>query len=160
VAFINGVFRKDGTVFTELRRVDEGKRAALMSTTGDAQFYNVRIDPTSGPVIEFLPVPSSGTYRVQYITEHPGFSADGDTWYGPARSDELIVLIAAMKGLRKEGQVSDANALQAEYQDLLMHVITTANWVDLRNSATIRDVNPLSPTRDPFDWDVTRGFDY
>lgn len=157
IAFVRGVYRKDGTVYTELRRLNEGQRASLMSQTGTAQalYYNIMIDPTAGPQLELFPVQSSGTYRVEYIPEWPGFSADGDTWYGPARSDELVSIRAAIKGLRKEGDDQGALNLEAEYERVFEKVTAMASWFDLRNPPVIRDVNSgLSVPRDAFDYDV------
>lgn len=157
VAFIRGVYRKDGGVYTELRRLNEGQRSTLMSQTGQAQasYYEMRIDPTSGPVLELLPVPSSGTYRVEYVLEWAGFSADSDTWYGPARSDEMVAIRAAVKGLRKEGDDQGAAQLEAEYARLFETVTAMASWFDMRNPPTIRDVGSgLQVARDAFDYDV------
>jgi hypothetical protein len=154
VAFIRGVYFISGGTYTELSRVQEGERAALMSTSGSpATHYDVRIDPTNGPVLELLPLPSSGQYRVEYIVEHPGLATT--SWYGPARSDELVVLKAAAKGCRKEGNDQGAAQLDREYAILLEKVQDMGSWFNMRHSARIRDVgNPLGPTRDPFDYDV------
>jgi hypothetical protein len=154
IAFVRGVFCNRGGAYDELRRVPEGERAALMSSTGQASFYDVRIDPTNGPVLELLPLPSSGSYVVQYILEHPGFAADATEWYGPARSDELVILRAAAAGCRKEGNDQGASMLDREYAMLLDKVQAMASWFDMRNGHTIRDVGPLAAGRDPFDYDV------
>ena len=156
VAFIRGVYRVDGSAFIPLRRINEGRRGYMTSAlSGPASDYDVLIDPTLGPVVELFPRPSAGTYRVEYIAEHPGFAADGTAWYGPARSDELIVLRAAAKGMRKEGNDQDAMQLDREYSMLLDKVQQMASWFDMRNPQTIRDVgDPLLPVRDPFDYDV------
>jgi hypothetical protein len=155
VAFIRGVYRVNGGRYEELHRVNEGHRAGLM-TTGDASHYDVRIDPTNGPVLELLPLPSSGTYRVEYILEHPGFDADGTSWYGPARSDDLIVLKAAAWGCRKEGNDQGAAQLDREYVVLLDKVQTMAARFDMKNGHSIRDVaDPIgNARRDSFDYDV------
>jgi hypothetical protein len=51
VAFIRGVFYKNGTTYTPLQRLNEGQRGNLMSATGQsaASHYAVYIDPTNGP---------------------------------------------------------------------------------------------------------------
>ncbi len=157
VAFIRGVFYKTGTTYAELERLNEGDRASLMSAAGQAQasHYSVYIDATVGPVLEILPLPSSGTYRVLYTLEHPGFSGDSVEWYGPARSDELLVLKAAAAGCRKEGNDQGAEQLDREYAALLDKVQSMASWFDMRNPAKIRDVGAMSrPVRDAFDFDV------
>lgn len=156
IAFIRGVFRVDGGgVYTELRRLNEGDRASLMSTTGtDASHYDVRHDPTNGPVLELLPLPTSGSYVVQYVLEFAGFANDSATWPGPARSDEMVALKAAAMGCRKEGNDQGAAQLDQEYQYLLECVQGMASWFDMRNPPVIRDVNPLQPLRDKFDYEV------
>ena len=159
VAFIRGVFYVTGTTVTELSRLNEGNRAGLQSSSGSqpASHYSVMIDPTNGPVLELLPLPSSGTYRVDYILEHPGFAADGTPWYGPGRSDELIVLRTAGKAMRKEGNDSGAAQVDREYDYLLAKVQNQASWFDMRNAPRIRDAGPDifgGGVRDPFDYDV------
>lgn len=160
VAFIRGVFFIEGSNYHELRRVQEGDRAGLLSNTGSARpsQYDVRIDPTVGPVLELLPQPASGTVRVEYILEHPGFAADGTEWYGPARSDELIVLCTAAKAMRKEGNDQGAAQVDREYAILLDKVQQMAGWFNMRHSAIIRDVGDPTglPHRssDGFDYDI------
>lgn len=159
VAFVRGVFRLDGTTYTELRRLNEGDRAGLMSSpsSGQATQYSIVIDPTNGVCLELLPVPSAGSYRVDYVAEFAGFANDAATWFGPARSDELIVIRAAVKGCRKEDNEQAARALLAEYAELFEKVTNMASWLDMRNSAKIRDVGDAAfgmPRRDAFDFDV------
>ena len=158
LAFIRGVYLKEGTRYTDLQRLDEGQRASLMTAAqGPASHYSVLQDPTNGPVLELLPLPASGTYRVEYVVEHPGFAADATVWYGPGRSDELLVLRAAAKGLLKEGDKAGAQILEMEYARLLDKVQQMAGWFDLRNPPKIRDAGSAVfgvSSRDPFDYDV------
>jgi hypothetical protein len=154
VGFVRGVFWRNGSSYVELDRLNEGDRASLMSSAGaiSGRYYDVRIDPTSGPVLEVLPS-AAGSYVVHYIKEHPGFTADGDTWYGPARSDELIVLKVAAKAVRKEGRLQDWEALKQDYRDCWVKVTGMASWFNMRHSAKIRDVMGAQ-RRDAFDFDV------
>lgn len=167
VASIHGVYYIDGSgnVYP-VSRVNEGKRAVLQSSTMATQyagFYDPRIDPVTGPGIELLPRPAQGSYRVDYILEHPGFASDADTWYGPAGSDSLVVLKAAVYGVKKEGEAraADAASLMQEYQEMLQKVISRATWFDLRNPAQIRD-EVSQRSRFAFDYPVagpdTMGF--
>lgn len=149
------VYTLFGNQFTELRRVNPGHMAALRSvgaTGGFSRFYEVRTG-VSGAVIEFFPR-VAGTYFVDYIVDFPGFSGDSSVWNGPPRSDELIILKSAAKGLRKEGRVQEAAVLDAEYDKLLLKVKELASWYDMRNPAEMRDSRPLS---EPFSF---RDVDY
>lgn len=149
VAFVVGVYFLQGTDCYELRRLNEGKRAALRSWAGQtnyAEFYDLRVNPTSGVVIELAPKPTSGTYQVDYVLEYPGFAGDSDVWYGPARSEEVISLWAAAEGCLKEGQgrAGDAKALFDEGNALMDQVLRQASWIDARNPAQVRDVSGRS----------------
>lgn len=158
VAFVRGVFYNRGGTWCELSRLNEGDRASLMATgAGEATYYDTRVDATSGPVVELLPTPSSGTYRIFYVLEHPGFAGDSTEWYGPGRSDELIVLRSAAKAMRKEGNDQGAAQLDREYAMLLEKVQNMAGWFNQRHATLIRDVgSPFSSPRSPdgFDYDV------
>jgi hypothetical protein len=143
-----------GGNFYELRRLNLGKEAQMRSAIGQgnyAAFYEIRQSPTLGTVIELFPSQNSGTYRVDHIPEFPGLVNDTDMWYGPARSDELIVLRSAMKGARKEQNM--AVELKSEYDELFQKVINMASWLDQRNAAQIRDMASTSP-RQVFDYPV------
>jgi hypothetical protein len=154
VAFITGVFYDQGGAWVELSRVPEGSRAALMASSGGEAGYYQALVTTTGLQLELLP-PTSGTYRVEYVPEFTGFAGDATEWHGPLRSDELVVLAAAAKGCRKEGNDQGAAALDREYLLLREKVQNMASWVNARHSATIRDVgNPLRPGRMPFDYNV------
>ncbi len=157
VAFIKNVYRVEGGQYHELPRIQEGSRAALMSTQDRrGQAYQALIT-ASGYSIEILPASAGYSYLVEYVAEYPGFSGESDTWYGPARSDELIVLKAAMKACRKEGNDQGAQFLAQEYAELKQTVQNMANWFNMRNAATIRDVgDPIrgNSVRLPGDYDV------
>jgi len=162
VSSIHGVYFVTGNEVYPMHRVNEGKRAVLQSgttqSTGYAGFYDPRIDPVLGPGIELLPRPATGSYRVDYVLEHPGFASDTDVWYGPARSDSMIVLKAAYMGVRKEGQAraGEAAALMQEYAAMLAQVVAAASWFDLRSPQMIRDVTS-EQNRFAFDYPVAGG---
>jgi hypothetical protein len=155
IAFIRGVYRLEGGTFHELSRIPEGERANLLSdSSGIATAYAIAV-ATNGYMVELLPIPRGGSYVVEYVSEFAGFTADNDVWHGPARSDELIVLKAAMKACRKEGNDQGARFLEGEYQYLLQCVQDLASWVMMRHGATIRDVgDPLGRPRMPGDFTV------
>lgn len=157
---VHGVYLVQGADFLPLMRVNEGQRASLMSqqavSNGFPGFYEVRVNPTTGAVIEFLPKSTSGqSYRVDYVAEWPGFSGDSDTWYGPAGSDELLELRAAAYGCRKESRSEDADELDKEYARQMELVQRLASWYDMRNPAQIRDVRG-EVRRFQFDYPVGR----
>ena len=158
IAFIRGVYWYSGGQYYELRRLNEGNRADLLSSLGSTNptYYDVRIDPTYGIGIEVLPTAFAGqTIKVDYILEWPGFSGDSTVWPGPARSDELVVLSSAMKGCRKEGNDQGAAQLQQEYQYVLQCVQNMASWANMRHSALIRDVGPVAgAARLPGDFNI------
>jgi hypothetical protein len=152
------VYTNFGNQFTELRRVNPGHVAALRSTGatgGFSRFYEVRVNPTTGNIIEFFPR-VAGTYFVDYVVDWPGFASDGGNpvWMGPSRSDELVTLRAAAKGCRKEGRQADADRLDKEYDRLLLKVTSLASAYDMRNAAEMRDSRPLA---EPFSF---RDVDY
>lgn len=153
-AFVQTVMRREGGQYVELRPIQEGDRAALLSTqTSFPSCYGVAIS-TTGYSLELLPI-TSGVPIVAYIvSEFPGFSADGDTWPGPARSDELIVLRAAAKAMRKEGNDQGAAQLDQEYMYVQQCVQDMASWANMRNPSIVRDVRPFAPYRLPGDYDI------
>lgn len=153
---IHGVYFSQGSQFYRLRRINEGKRSSLMDPNngfGQAEFYDVRLNAVNGPVLYLWPPAFGGTYRVDYVPEFAGFSSDSDTWFGPARSDELIALKAASKALHKEGSNEDRAGLDREYAALWEKVTNTASWFDMRNPAMIRDESAYGE-RFSFDYPV------
>jgi hypothetical protein len=148
--YVNGAW-------TELPRLPEERRTELTNTTGVPCYYDASIDGLAGgtPWIGLYPSPSPNvSVQVRYLMVPVAMSADGDVWFGPARSDELVVLRAAMKGMRKEGNDQGAGQVQGEYAEVLDKVLRMASWFDQRNAGTIRDVSPLSVAKDPFDYDA------
>lgn len=153
-----GVWAQQGNQNLELKRINEGMRGALTSpsATGSypAEYYDLRVG-ASGPVIYFFPR-IAGTYLVDYIPDHVGLAADGTIWRGPTRSDELVVLMAARKGVLKEGEarLQAAEILKGEYHELLDKVKALASWFDQRNPAQIRDVSGRRSRLNAFDYDA------
>lgn len=159
---VNGVFYVSGGTYTELRRVNQADVAALRSqgaANNVASFYEVRISPTTGMVIELYPRVSGGSYLVKYTPDHAGLVNDAAIWYGPNRSDELVVLDAAAKGLRNEGMDRDGWVLEQERAKLLELVLMQASQIDQRNSPRIRDTTRAT-SQDPFDFNVWPGTMY
>lgn len=140
---VNGVFYFNGGQTYELKRVNQANVAALRAQAAMsnlASYYEVRVSPTAGLVVELYPRVTSGTYTVQFTADHPGLASDVAIWYGPNRSDELVTLRVAAKGLHNEGMDRDAHFLEKEYDALLAKLQNQASWIDARNPATVRDV--------------------
>jgi hypothetical protein len=158
---IAGVYGTYAGQVYELRRLNQGDLAKMRAiTTGQySTHYEVSWDAANGLQVELFPHIAGGSYTVDYIPDHPGLANDATSWFGPARSDELIVLDVAAKALRNEGSDRDAWVLEKERDKLLVTCQTLASWIDMRNPAMIRDVgNSVSnPSfRDGFDYE-TRG---
>lgn len=137
------VYTNYGGQQVELKRVNPGRAAFLRSSganSGYSMYYEVRNSLTLGPIVEFFPR-VGGTYFVDYIQDWPGFVSDGGNpvWMGPDRSDELLVIRAATKAVRKEGRATDGDRLDLEYDKLLVKVKDMASRFDMRNGAEMRD---------------------
>jgi hypothetical protein len=155
VTSVRAVYLVQGGQRTLVERIDETQKAAILSQplTGEHARYEVLTDPSAGTVVRFYPL-VSGTFEVEYIAETGAFASDADTWFGPAGSDQMICLLAAAKGCRKEGRRGDAADLLQDYAIQLEKVLSRANWVDQRNVPRIRDVMGAR-LRDTFDFNAT-----
>lgn len=152
---VTHVYLLNGGQATELSRVDESNIAGMFSTNrgGPPTRYEVTTE-IDGPHLKVFPPFATGTVVVRYVPAWPGFTSDTDRWVGPGNSDELLVLMAAAAGCRKEGEVSDARALEEEYRLLWDKVIAQAAWFDQRGLPRIRDVESRKWPVDPFDFEV------
>lgn len=148
---VRAVWHVQGGNRTPVQRVQEDERSSLLglATTGDQAKYEILVDATEGTVLRLYPA-VSGTFEVEYLAEVEAFADDDARWFGPAGSDELLCLLAAAKGCRKEGRRGDAADLLQDYATQLEKVINRAGWVDQRNVPRIRDV--MAPNRHPFDY--------
>lgn len=156
-AVVVGLYLLEGGNYTPLKRINEGDRAAAYSQSGSRPtHYTITMDNSDdGIIVELYPLRSTGTIRIDYILDFPGFSGDSAIWPGPARSDELVALKAAMMAMRKEGNDQGAAQLEREYREVLQAVQELSSWVDMRQPAMIRDVgDPLGLPRSAFDFDI------
>ena len=153
---VTHVYLLQGGQAIELKRVNEADVAGSRSSlaTGVYPEYEVSVDMSAGPVVQFFPSNATGTVKVEYVPEWTGFIGGSSVWYGPSHSDELIVLMAAAAGARKEGETSDARALDDEYRALWERVIAHASRFDGRGLPRIRDVETRTYVSDPFDYEV------
>lgn len=159
-----GVYFVQGTDFYALKRINEGYRAQLSSSSnvaGYSEYYDVRSDilnfggGSNSTIIELLPKPSGGQYKIEYIPSFSSFAADGTLWTGPPGSDELVAIKAAIKAVRKEGAArrGDAADLKTDYDELLSKVVELATRLNGRDPAMIRDVSTVR-SRFAFDYPI------
>lgn len=80
--------------------------------------YDLEVDPATGPSIRLIPPSTTGPFTVECLTEHPGLPDDTSVWYGPAPSDEVLVLRTAAAWREKEDPKS-AMHLRAQAEDRL-----------------------------------------
>jgi hypothetical protein len=99
---------------------------------GTAQSYRVR-----GSSIVFYPTPASGTYEVDYIPVPSDLSAGSDELDGVLGWEEYVVLDVAIKVLRKEGSLEEAEALVRDRDRLLSRIEDQANLVEFSESVVI-----------------------
>lgn len=156
VLAVLSVERHEGAERLPLRRAQEEILPHLRSLgTGPGEFYDLVGGATSALTLELFPNPASGTYTVRYVPRFTRFTAGSDNWYGPPRSDEYVVLSAAMKALRKEGD--DARDLESELAAVFEDVVRMAPWQDAQSPGTIADRFPRHrDRRAPFDHPAVR----
>lgn len=142
-----------------MRRVKPEEIQPLALLTGPGLYYELTGGALAAQAIEFYPKPTGGTYEVRYIKRFPGFTADGDNWYGPDGSDQLIVLLAAISGANKEDAREKVASLKDEFQMTWTEVLEQANWLDQQSVPTVRDSRPTYP-RDDSDYFVTNAWEW
>lgn len=154
---VTGVFGTLGGQTYELKRLHRDQEATMNSIRANqCTHYMVRVDAISGDVgVSFFPAPFGGSYKVSYIPGWAGFANDATVWPYMARTDELVVLLMAAKGCRKEGEVQDAQALDREYKELWDKVLVSLTNIDMRNALVMRDVEGTR-SFDSFDYFVDR----
>lgn len=123
--------------------------------------YDLIGGATSAMTIEFYPVPSSGLYEVRYSKRFPGFTADGDNWFGPDGSDELIIFTAAIDCANKEEDPGRlVEGLRERLKERWGEVIEAAGWMDSQGQQTVRDARRShQSTRFLTDFDGTEARD-
>lgn len=156
---IHSVWRVEGGNRIPLTRVKPEELPGYLSVSAsDASVYDIFGGVTGAPEIEFYPVPSSGTYEVRYTRRFPGFAADGDFWYGPDGSDELIAIEAAMQCVGKEGDDLVREILKDEWTMKYQELCESAAWYDSQGQQTVRDVRTSSKLLRAGDYMVSEGW--
>jgi len=162
VQTVLSVQRIDGTTSrVPLRRLKLEEFADFMNVSsqgGPSSAYQITGGATTASAIEFFPTPTQGLYEVRYIPQFAGFVADTDNWYGPAGSDELIILTVAADAKDKEDD--DSSALRSKLGERWADVIESAQWQDGQGQQTVRDVRDVqaSAFTNPFNYNATEGW--
>lgn len=110
--------RQDGSTFFPLRRVERADIPSIRAAgNGLAWVYDITWGLRSAPSLRLFPNPTSGTYLVRYIPPVTLLSADGDLVYPAGGWDQLLVVDAAIKCVKKES--GDTAPLERERQEQL-----------------------------------------
>jgi len=132
----------NATFRTPLHRIKPGELPALLASSPGARAvaYDFYGGGNTTLTIELYPTPSSGAYEVRYTKRFAGFSADGDNWFGPDGSDELIILLSAIDAVNKEGDPADmVRMLKDKLSVLWPEVLEAAGYMD-PGQQSIKDV--------------------
>lgn len=142
-----------------LRRVKpEEIDTLLVSQTGNNPIaYDLLGGGIDGVKIEFYPNPPSGLVEIRYTNGYgTGLVVDSDTWFGPAGSDELIILTAAIEGMSKED--ADTEKVERRLKERWSEVLEGASFMDATGQQTVRDARKRSLF--PFDFNARDGYDF
>lgn len=90
--------------------------------------------------VELFPAQTAGFYLVHYTPVFSGFGSDADIWTGPDGSDELIILMAAIEGSRKEDNAIHVRLLKDQLKERFDDVIDHVGAMDSVGQQTIRDM--------------------
>jgi hypothetical protein len=108
-----GVYRQEEDSFTKLRCIDHLQKPGVQ-VQSDAGYFRVKTLEAGGVSVELYPIPSSGTYIIDYIpvplvlvTGTPG-AGETNTVNYPAGWEEWLVLQLGRKCLTREETVSPA----------------------------------------------------
>jgi hypothetical protein len=155
------VYRIDGTTHTPLARVKPEEDASYRSRgTGPAEVYDLSVGKNFSTYVSWIhlyPAPTSGDYKIIYLPGFPGFANDSEAWVGPAGSDELIAIGAAIQMLGKEGDIQMLSQLRQDWADLYVEICDSANWLDAKHPPIVRDVR-VPGRRSAFDFDASEAW--
>lgn len=142
-----------------LRRVKpEELDTLLVAQTGNNPIaYDLLGGGIDAVSIEFYPNPPSGLIEIRYTNLFgTGLVSDTDTWFGPAGSDELIILTAAIEGMSKED--ADTEKVERRLKERWNEVLEGASFMDATGQQTVRDARKRSLF--PFDFNARDGYDF
>lgn len=143
VSVIHSVMFIQGNVRTPLTRIKpEDLPSILTLPAGQPQCYDILNGGTVAFLVELYPTPSAGgQVDIRYTKRFPGFTADGDTWIGPDGSDELIILLTAIEGARKEDNRAHIEMLETQYTERYKEVTEAMGWLDSQGQQRVRDAH-------------------
>lgn len=117
------------------RSVQSNNSAYPFATPMSSANYDLEFDVSLGPVLVMVPPDTTGRFSVECIAGHPGFAADSSSWFGPAPSEEILVLRLAAAMKEKEDPDA-ARHLNAKADNLL-----TDLWQVCKSMATPMAIN-------------------
>lgn len=129
---ILGVWRVENGVRTRLPRHDHRLRPNT-NINGPANTYRV-----IGSSLELNPLPSSGTYEVQYVPVPGELDDDADTLDGVLGWEEYVVLWVAIQLRDKEE--TDTKPLEAKLDKLTVRIQNEAQAAEFTEGQCIADV--------------------
>lgn len=101
--------------------------------------------------VELFPPQTAGFYLVNYTPQFTGFTSDADLWIGPDGSDELIILMAAIEGSRKEDNVIHVKMLRDQFKERFEEVVDHIAATDSVGQQLVRDARLISRRVGDFD---------
>lgn len=133
------IWHSDGGQMRKLKRVQPDTEGAARSHTGnEGYWYKIITTAANVKNLKLYPVPTSGTYILQYVPVCPTLSADSTVLITVGCSDALVACILAKKFLAREQESNDG--LDNECGRLLEEVNRQAEAVEMTQSATVQDV--------------------
>jgi len=146
-----GVFRVDGTTTKAMMPRHDHRKRPDTSVTGPAITYRV-----IGSSVEFIPVPTSGTYEIVYVPTPTTVVEDDDSLDGVLGWEEYVVVDCAIKILQKEE--SDTASLQRDRERLAARIVDEANHVEMTEGLVVANVRNTLTSYTEGDYIGPRGY--
>lgn len=137
------VYRIEGGNHIRLVRHD-ARHHPNTEVKGDASTYRIWGYKTDA-VIQFSPIPTSGTYKVRYVAAPTDLAADGDIVDGVLGWEEYIVVDVAIDVLIKEGAPPHIiNELKGQRREMVQRIEREAAMRDMSENYSIQDTRARS----------------
>lgn len=138
---ICAVFQLDNDRFRYVPTTDMLLQRSNSVDTGDAAAWRAIIDQEGTPNIEFIPRPTSGTYRVFMVLEPARVTTVTDIVQYPMGWEEYLVLELAKRALAKEETSNPM--IDREHDDITRHIEATSWDRQFAGAHQIRNVDKL-----------------